>query len=69
MFGGERYLEYHSQGIKGKESFDKIVDNVGKQLNLNEIHIAGIKEAANADRDQFKISDFKGGMAQNGSMM
>lgn len=58
-----------TEGIKGKESFDKIVDNVGKQLNLSEIHIAGIKEAANADRDQFKISDFKGGMVQNGSMI
>jgi hypothetical protein len=58
-----------TEGIKGKESFDRIVDNIGKQLDLTDIHIEGIKEAANADRDQFKIRDFKGGMSANGSMI
>merc|ERR1711962_240964 len=58
-----------SQGIRDRKSFDRIVDNVGIQLNLNKDHIAGIKEAANADKDQFKIFDFKGGMTQNGEMI
>ena len=57
------------QGILGVETFQKVVKNVGVQLNLNEEHIEGILLNASVEKDTFQIRDFKGGMEDQGSLM
>jgi len=58
-----------SQGIRGKETFYDIVDNVGEQLNLEAKHIKGIKLAAEVDSDQFTDRHFEGTMTEGGSII
>ena len=46
------------QGIKGKDKFDAIVENYGKDLGLDEIKVNSIKLAASSEATQDRLIDF-----------